>query len=170
MNRSVAIKVLNALRSPYTEEALDSSENILLPHLRLLEFDRLFEDRNDALLDEFLEELEYFLIFRLKMQGCDVESGCWQRDVDSKALKCLKLESFLYDEGDCFHDYVQNFVCVPDGKPTPYIFHELDERRSDADEAETVWDDGEYTSGDDDGLDAESEGDVYMIDYAADHL
>jgi len=165
MNRSVAIKVLNALQSPYTEEALVSSGNILLPHLRRLEFDQLFDDRNDALLDEFLRELEYFLIFRLKTQGHDVESGSWQRNADSKALECLKLESCLYDEGDCFHYYVQNFVCVPDGKRTPYIFRDLDERRSDADEAETTWDDGDhYTLGDDDGLDAESEEDEYTAD------
>jgi hypothetical protein len=169
MNPSVAIKVINALHSPYTEEALVSSGNILLPHLRRLEFDQLFNDRNDALLDEFLQKLEYFLIFRLKTRGYDVESGCWQRNVDSKALECLKLESLLYDEGDYFHYYVQNFVCIPDGKLTPYIFRELDEQRSDVDEAETTWDDGD-SSRDDGGLDTESEEDEHMADSAADYL
>ncbi|KAF9518300.1 hypothetical protein BS47DRAFT_333960 [Hydnum rufescens UP504] len=123
MNCSVVIKILNALRSPH-EEALISPGSLILPRLRHLEFHRLFDqsnDRDQALIDEFL--------------------GRWQRKDGSKVLECLKLESYFYHENDCYKDYVQDFDYLTDENevPTPYRFHELDERRSDADEAEITW-------------------------------
>ncbi|KAF9518296.1 hypothetical protein BS47DRAFT_1389204 [Hydnum rufescens UP504] len=164
MNHCITIKILNALRLPHTKEALVSSENIYLPHLRRLAFHQLLDDRHEALFDEFHDELLDFLIFRSKVHCYDVESGRWQLRDDSKGLECLKLDSLLYEVGS-FEDYVQDVVCVPDKNPTPYRFHELNERRSDADEAETTWEEPGYLSGDDGGLDAGSQ-EEYMATLA----
>jgi hypothetical protein len=133
-----------------------SSENIYLPHLQCLQFHHLFYDNDETLVDEFYDELLDFLIFRSKVHWYDVESGGWRQMDGSKGLGCLKLDSYLYEVAS-FKDYVQDVVSVPDEDPRPYGFHELDERRSDADEAETTWDVLEYISGDDGGLNAESE-------------
>jgi hypothetical protein len=156
MNHSITIKILNALRLPHTQEALVSSGNIYLPHLRRLAFHQLLDYRHEALFAEFHDELLDFLIFRSKVHWYGVKSGRWQLQDGSKGLECLKLDSLLYEVGS-FEDYVQDFVCVPDEEPTPYRFHELDERRSDADEAETTWEEPGYLSGDDGGLDAGSQ-------------
>ncbi|KAF9514000.1 hypothetical protein BS47DRAFT_1392892 [Hydnum rufescens UP504] len=88
----------------------------------------------------FVDELERFLILRSKAQWDDVESGRWQQKDSPKVVECLKLESSLYNENDCYKDYVQDFDCLTDedGEP-PYQFHELDEQRSDAHDAEITW-------------------------------
>jgi len=161
MNCSVAIKILNALRSPHNNEELVSSGNIILPRLRHLEFHRpyRFDDRNDALIYEFLDELQCFLIFRSKVPWDGVEVGRWQQKDDSKVLECLKFEPSLYNENGCYKDYVRDFDCLTDedsdGEPTSYRFHYLDERREDAEDAEITWMDLDYPLEDDDGLDAE---------------
>jgi hypothetical protein len=157
-NCSVAIKVLNALRSPDNKEPLVSSGNIILPRLRGLEFHRLddFDDRNEAPIDEFLHELECFLIFRSKVEWDDVELG---RKNGFKGLEFLTLGSSLYNENYCYKDYVPDFDCLADKYwwSTPYRFHELelDERWSDGDDAES---DLVFSSDDDNGLDAERGG------------
>ncbi|KAF9518285.1 hypothetical protein BS47DRAFT_333182 [Hydnum rufescens UP504] len=156
MNRPVAIKILNALRLPHTKEALVSSENIYLPHLRCLEFQQLFYDHDETLVDEFYDELLDFLIFRSEVHWYDVESGRWRQKDGSKGLECLKLDSQL-DEVASFEDFVQDLVCVPDETPRRYRFHELDGRRSDADEAETTWGDLYSVSGDDEDAGSEAE-------------
>ncbi|KAF9518287.1 hypothetical protein BS47DRAFT_1359049 [Hydnum rufescens UP504] len=112
MNHSMAIKILNALHLPHSQEALVSSENIYLPHLRYLEFHHLFYDHDETLVEEFHDELLDFLIFRSKVHWYDVESGCWQQKDGSKGLECLKLDSHLYEVGS-FGDYVQDLVCIP---------------------------------------------------------
>ncbi|KAF9516851.1 hypothetical protein BS47DRAFT_609425 [Hydnum rufescens UP504] len=153
MNHSITIKILNALRLPHTKEALVSSENIYLPHLRHLAFHQLLDNRHDALFDEFHDELLDFLIFRSKVHWYDVQSGRWQLRDDSKALECLELDSLLYEVGT-FEDFVQDLFCVPDEVPAPYRFHEPNERWSDPDETETTWEEPGYLSADDGGLDA----------------
>ncbi|KAF9518295.1 hypothetical protein BS47DRAFT_1389203 [Hydnum rufescens UP504] len=135
----VAIKILNVLHSPPTEEAPASSGNILLPHLRCLDFRVLNSCGDDALL-MFCDELESFLISRPKVHWYDARPGRWQQKGDSKVLECLKVDRFLsLGASDRVKDYDQNIVRIPDEKPTPYRFHELDERWSD-DEADSTWD------------------------------
>ncbi|KAF9517595.1 hypothetical protein BS47DRAFT_1389852 [Hydnum rufescens UP504] len=138
-NCSVAIKVLNALRSPHNKEAL------VLPGIS---FYLIVSDARNSTgltisttaMKHFVDELERFLILRSKAQWDDVESGRWQQKDSPKVVECLKLESSLYNENDCYKDYVQDFDCLTDedGEP-PYQFHELDERRSDAHDAEITW-------------------------------
>ncbi|KAF9518288.1 hypothetical protein BS47DRAFT_1359050 [Hydnum rufescens UP504] len=125
------------------QEALVSSENIYLPHLRYLEFHSLFYNHDETLVDEFYDELLDFLIFRSEVHWDDVKLGLWRLKNGSKGLECLKIDSHLHKFGP-FEDFVQDLVCVPTRPRDRYRFHELDERRSDADEVESIWDDLDY--------------------------
>ncbi|KAF9515186.1 hypothetical protein BS47DRAFT_1391909 [Hydnum rufescens UP504] len=69
----------------------------------------------------FVDELERFLILRSKAQWDDVESGRWQQKDSPKVVECLKLESSLYNENDCYKDYVQDFDCLTDEDGSHHI-------------------------------------------------
>jgi len=164
VNRTVAKSILNALRTWLADDDRASPANIYLPHLRYLKFDQLFEDHNHGLAEQFLDTLEGFFKFRSKVQYDDTESGDWRRKGSTHILKSLTLESFLHGQADYLEGFVQHFGCIPDWNPSSYEFHDLDERRSSADDGHTTWDELDYDSGDDDGLDAGSEevdGDVF---------
>jgi hypothetical protein len=99
-----------------TEEVLVSFDNIFPPYLRRLEFyqlsGELSDDRHEARVAEFHDQLKDFLIFRSTVHWYDVESDHWRQNDGFKVLKCLRLESFLREAGS-FQHYVQDLVCVP---------------------------------------------------------
>ncbi|KAF9518293.1 hypothetical protein BS47DRAFT_333303 [Hydnum rufescens UP504] len=137
MNRPVAIKILNALHLPHTKK-------------------RWFHPRiSISLISDTWNSIRYSTII-IGHSLMNSMTSRWRQKDGSKGLECLKLDSHLYEVGS-FEDYVQDLVCVPDETPRRYRFHELDRRRSDADEVETTWDDLGFFSRDDEDLDVESD-------------